>query len=262
MTAGGKHMLQTLEGVVLRERKTGEADRFLDVLTGEHGVLEIFVRGSKKGPSRYTGATQLLSFARLCFERRGERCVLNSAEPIRSFYDLRLDVEKLSLALYWGEVLKYTVSPEQPAQDILRLFVNSLHYLEKGIQPQLQLKAVFELRLLGLLGFMPDLVACEGCACYEHGQMRFLAERGVLLCGDCYSKQAAREVALILPPSILRAMRHILYARMEELFRFRLSEQGRRILSDITERYLLIQLDRRFQTLDFYKSMTAEAGGI
>lgn len=38
----------TIDGIVLKERSVGEQDKFIDILTKEHGLLEISVKGAKK----------------------------------------------------------------------------------------------------------------------------------------------------------------------------------------------------------------------
>ena len=55
---------------------------------------------------------------------------------------------------------------------------------------------------------------------------------------------------------VLAAMRHIVYGDPKRLFSFSLGEKGLKTLSGITEAYLLTQMERGFQTLDFYKQMT------
>lgn len=252
----------TTDGVVIRERSIGETDRFIDVLTADNGVIEISVKGVKRSSSKYAGATQMLTYGKFCVMKKGERYYLNSAQSIDTFYGLRLDLVRLSLAMYFADVIKFAVSSEQPAEDILHLFVNALYLLANGRRSEPFIKTVFELRLLAKLGFMPNLVACDVCACYEHNVMLFLPVKGIIVCGDCYHPDDARETAVYaLSPSMLHAMRYIIYSELSSLFNFKLSIMSLRELSIITESYLLIQLDRGFKTLDFYKSMVNDLEG-
>ncbi|MBQ2118484.1 MAG: hypothetical protein II192_05460, partial [Clostridia bacterium] len=83
---------------------------------------------------------------------------------------------------------------------------------------------------------------------------------------DCVKKreQAARfgeteegySVPSTLTPGVADALRHIL-SGAENPFAFRLPEEDLRLLCDICERYLLLQLDMTFKTLDFYHEVTA-----
>ena len=107
-----------------------------------------------------------------------------------------------------------------------------------------------------MAGYMPNLVACRDCACYESDRMSFLFDSGELLCGDCMSKAAKQPVkALTLPKGVLAAMRHIIYSPFERLFAFELSTEGLQYLGDVIEKYLIYQTEKNYITLDFYKSL-------
>ena len=58
----------------------------------------------------------------------------------------------------------------------------------------------------------------------------------------------------------LRAMEHIAYGDPKRLFSFSIGGEGLTKLADLTEAYLHTQLERGFQTLDFYKGI--QTGGI
>ncbi len=47
------------------------------------------------------------------------------------------------------------------------------------------IKPLFELRLMSLCGFMPNLVGCAECLAYESEEMFLDAERGEILCSSC-----------------------------------------------------------------------------
>ena len=128
-------MLTTVTGIVIRERSVGEQDKFIDLLTAEHGVLEVSVRGAKKITSRHGAASQLYAYGQYCLDSRRDRYSLNSAQVNRIFYDLRQDLTRLSLANYFSELIGFAVGAEHAKSDILRLLLNTLHYLEEGSRP-------------------------------------------------------------------------------------------------------------------------------
>lgn len=238
---------------MIRERSVGENDKFIDILTNEYGVIEASVKGVKKITSKFGGAVQMLAYSTFCLDKRGERYYLNSAQPISIFYELRLDVEKLSLAMYFAELVKFAVSSEEPSGNVLRLTLNSLHYLSSGKRENMLIKAVFELRLLTKLGFMPNLSSCASCACFEHDIMCFLPQEGIILCGDCYTQSEIK--TYFLSPSVLHAMRYIIYSDLDKLFSFKLTGESLEHLDKISEDYTILQLDRKLKTLDFYHSV-------
>ncbi len=72
-------------------------------------------------------------------------------------------MEKTSLAAYMGELAETLVPQGEPAQEYLSLMLNSLHLLETDQRTVDFIKPLFELRLLTMAGYMPDLVGCTCC---------------------------------------------------------------------------------------------------
>lgn len=244
------------EGLVLMEKSVGESDRLVTVLTRDEGVIRAFAQQAKRLQNRKLSSTQLLSYSRLSVYKGRDKYIINDAWPIESFFDLRLDMERLSLAQYFCELAVVLAPEESEAGDFLRLMLNSLHFLAKGLRPSLQLKAVVEMRMLALAGYMPDLVCCHDCGCYEADTMYFLPRSGIITCADCIAKTTQQEPAIPLPRGVMTALRHTIYAEFDKLFSFRLLDDGIRLLADAAEQYLLSTVQRRFATLDFYHQIT------
>ena len=89
-------------------------------------------------------------------------------------------------------------------------------------------------------------------SCHAAEGTWFSPLQGVLLCDNCRGTLAA----VPLSPTVLAALRHIVYAPFERCFAFSLPEEDAAALGDVVERFLLAQLGRGFNTLDFYHSIT------
>lgn len=253
-------MLITVTGLVIAERDLGESDKFIDILTAEYGVVEICAKGARKITGKNNASTQLLSYAKFCFSKRGERFYLNSSEPIRVFYEIRLDMKKLALAEYFIEISKYCVTTGQSARDAMSLLLNSLHFLSEGTRSCEFLKSVFELRFLAEIGMMPQLIGCRDCYKYEAEEMFFLIERCCLLCGEHFYGRGfeENEYHIRLTKTVLHTLRYICLSDKNKLFNFKLGEQSQMLLNEITEKYILARLSKSFKTLDFYKKICEE----
>lgn len=245
-------MLITTNGIVIRERSVGENDKFIDILTKDLGVIELSVKGVKKITGKNSSAAQLFAYSKLCLDKRGERYYLNSSEPIHIFYDLRLDVEKFALASYFCEVILGTVTSEQTANSVTRLFLNSLNFLTDEKYSNDIIKSIFELRLASEIGLMPDIAACNECCAYQTDKMYFKIRKGKLFCEKCYNQAGD---AVELSQGLLHTIRYICLSDFEKLWNFKVSENVEKRLSFITESYLLSHLDRDFKTLNFYKEL-------
>lgn len=242
-----------IRGVVLKERAFGENDKFIDILTKERGIIELAAKGSRKINSASGSSSQLFAYSRFCISQKGERLFLSSAEPIHIFYGLRNSLSKVSLASYFADVLRFCIGEDTDIGEIMRLFLNSLYYLENEQRSEAMLKSVFELRLMSEIGFMPAVTACRECSAFEPLKLYFSAEDGSFVCQDCAGGSAAGLIKAELP--LLRAVRHIVLTPQEKIFNFKISDRVQEKLSEFSELYMTTHLERDFSTLSFYKSI-------
>lgn len=247
-------MLTTIKGIVLSERVFGENDKFIDVLSQREGLVSICVKGARKLSSKNSAATQLYTYSKLCFNTRGDKNTLNSSEVIASFFNISSDIIKLSLAAYISELLRYCIPQSTQNESIIRLTLNTFHYLDSSKRDADFLKALFELRLLCELGLMPDLLACAECLKYSAPVMYLDLSAGKLYCSDCFNK-SSENAALKLGESELHTLRHIALSDFDKLFGFKLSQSLQKNVSAICEKYVLYHFNKSFKTLEFYKSM-------
>lgn len=244
-------MRMNTDGLVIKEHKTSGDDRLVTVLTRDYGVLRAFVRGAQRIKSRSQCGSQMFSYADFSIYRGRDAYVIDEVQPKEIFFDLKNDIGKLALAQFFCE-LQYELAPqESEADSFLRLTLNCLHMLSKDKKPPLQLKSIAQLRTLSLAGYMPDLVACEGCGKFEDEQMYFCVYDGHLYCRDCVGDIPCEELNM----GVVTAMRYICYSSDDKLFSFSLSNENYASLSAVTEKYLLAQTNKKYKTLDFYKSL-------
>jgi DNA repair protein RecO (recombination protein O) len=245
-------MRTNTDGLILKEQNIGEKDKLVTVLTRHNGLVRAFVRGAKSVKNRKNSSTGMFCFSKLSLYKTKDTYIIDEAEPIELFFDLRNDLEKLSLAQYFAELVLTLVQEDESAEEYLRLMLNSLHFLAKGKMPNEQVKAITELRLMCIAGFMPNLIACDRCGEYETDTMYFDVEDGLLFCDNC----APSDMLFQLDIGLIKALRHIAFSDFEKIYSFKMEEYALPDLSYITEKYLLSKLQRNFKTLEFYKEIT------
>ncbi len=238
------------QGLVIREQTVGESDRLVTLLTADYGLVKAFVRRAKNIKSNNVSATSLFAYSEFTLYRSREAYVVDNAVANEVFFDLRKDINALSLAQYFVQLAYFLCAEEQPAPDTLRLLLNALHLLCKGKKNHKLIKSVVELRMLALGGYMPNLLACYRCGTYESEVMYFDVQEGCIYCKDCF-----RNNALTAPLGVITAMRYICLSDLGKVFSFNIGEENMNILSDITEKYTLSRIDGRLTTLDFYKAI-------
>lgn len=255
-------MLVTYDGIVVGRREIGENSCFIDILTDEQGIVEATAHGAKKMNSSLLSSAALFSYSTFCLNKNKMRYTVNSAKPKFGFHELGTDIEKLALASYFAQAVKFCTSSEQnqlenSRDSLVRFFAVALYEtLHAGETRSLKaVKAAFELRYSVILGFSPDLVACHNCGHYdcERG-MYFLPRKAKLVCADCLNPEFEGERVLLLPETLF-AMRNIVFSPLEKCFKFTIGGEAERQLSEIAEDYFLYRTERTFTALEYYKKL-------
>lgn len=248
----------TLKGLILKEKKIGESSKVVSVITSERGVIDIFIRGGQKS-TKNGASTQLFVYSTLCVEEKRTASgqtdyYLNSSELIRAFPNIRLDIKRTALAAYFSELILFSRTEETGYHDVMRLALNSMHFLDNGKMDMQLLKCVFEFRLPCEIGLRPDLVGCADCFKYEDDKMHFDYTENKLFCDECYiTKEDSQET--VFDKTLLYIVRYIALSEFEKLFFFKISERYQSKLTQFTESFIAYHFKNRFKTLDYYKGI-------
>lgn len=241
-------------GLIIRQQNIGEQDRLVWVLSDSHGVFRAFVKRAQNIKSPKCAGTGLLCYSAMTVFEGRDSYTIDEVSVREQFAGLRSDVVSLSLAQYFCELCLNLCPKEQDATEFLRLTLNSLYLLSKHLRDRELVKFCYEMRLMELCGYMPDLVMCAGCGAYEKDEMTFSADSGRLYCSDCAAVHGVQGIAL--PLSGVTALRHSVYADEKELFSFELKNPALLDrLSRASESYLAHMTQKDYPTLSFYKGM-------
>ena len=240
------------DGIVIREQTTGEQDRLITVLTRELGMIKAFVNGGRNPKNKNVSATDLLCYSDFTVEKtKKDVYIIKEATAKQVFFGLREDITDLSLAQYFAELARDLSPKEEKSDEFLSLILNSLHLLCNKKKSDLLLKAVTELRLACLSGFMPNVIGCSVCSEYESETMFFNTHNGSMFCQGCNTDKKN----IPLSPAVLTAIRHICLSQPEKIYSFSLSEDKLLALCDATEKYVKGITLKQYKTLEFYKLM-------
>lgn len=246
-------MHKVTEGIVLKETPLGENDKLLHILTADSGLITAKAKGARRITNSLHSSAQQFTYSRYNLFFYREKYTIDSAQIIHSFFGLRKKIENLTLAQHFAEVLISFIPQTDEAGEILRLFLNCLYFLEQDNYHILQIKSIFELRLLCISGFMPQLYECGICNREMDDSRQFAVSKGNVICSGCNTAGG------LLPGSVLKALRHISTSDLNNLFSFKLSEENLKILSSIIEEYLLLHLDKQLMVLPIFHMMKESA---
>jgi len=194
------------EGIILKVRDFGEADRILTVLSGSEGKFEALARGARRPRSRLVGVTQQFAQANLLLFRGRNLDTVSSAELVSAHSSLWADVLKMAYASYVAELVDRMTGERESNDELYSLVVAALDTLDSGASDPRVATVGFEIKFMAASGFLPELGQCVGCSAPAEQAVWFGPEAGGVVCGRCRPTMrdavsfgpAARETARLL----------------------------------------------------------------
>jgi DNA repair protein RecO (recombination protein O) len=260
--------LYRTEGIVMRRRNQGEADRVLTLCT-PMGKVDVIVKGARKVRSRKAGHVELFCRSSFVVSRvKNSWDIVSQAETVEPHAVLRSDLVRGAHARYAVELLDRFFAEGEGGPALFDLLDYTLTWLCED--DDLDLVARFyEQHLLRLAGFRPELYACVG----EHerrvplqplepaeqeGPFGFDPERGGALCRDCYKERGPRREIVALSPEglwFLRECQRGPYTRLRaQQIRPALHLEAERVM----QHYITYHLERGVRSGAFLRKLKRE----
>lgn len=245
--ANGMPMIKT-NGIIIKQTKCGDYDKFLTVLSEDLGKITVIAKGVRSMKNKNAPACQMLMFDEFVLKKNpSDIYSLSQAEIKESFYGLRENVFSLALAVYLAELASYISQEGADMGGLLRLLLNTLYFLAKDAKRAKNLRCLFELRFLDLAGFAPLLNVCAGCG--KQGELAFFdAAAGGLCCVRCArGKSISREAVL--------AMQSLLFSTLSQAFSYRADDRVWDEVCQHLEKFINMHVEEQIKSLKYLKSL-------
>jgi DNA repair protein RecO (recombination protein O) len=198
--------LYRTEAIVLGRMDYGEADRILTVYTPHRGKFRVIAKGVRKPLSRLGPHLEYFARCRLMLAKGRDLDVVTGAETVDPHLGLRGDLDAYGHASHLAEILNRLTEDRQENEAAYDLLANSLPLLAEGIDP-FAVARHYELALLTLLGFKPELYRCVSCqaelAAVPNG---FSSRLGGTLCPRCRTADAGSRLLSVNAQKYLRTL--------------------------------------------------------
>ena len=190
--------------LVLRRSDYSDYDRMVTLFAPDYGRIDAIARGCRKPKSPLLNCCEPFVSGEFQFFQRGERFTVEQCQISESFYDLRMDYERLRHGVYWLKLLDAAVMPDVPMRDLFLITLRALAHLNFSELPPEMLTMAFEMHLMAQTGYAPRVDACQICGAPIDGDARFDAIRGGCVCMQCVSaapfiSNGARRILQKLP---------------------------------------------------------------
>ena len=257
-----RQRLYRTHAVVLRRRDFRDADRILTVFTPNYGKLELIAKGIRKTTSRKAGHLELFSHSALMVAQGRTWDIVTEVVGVESYPHIRTDLDKISQANYISELIdcfSETDDENLPLWDLLVLTLQELDELTPSQDNRL-LQHWFEMNLLSLVGFQPQLFECLNCNEELEPVTNFISlTEGGILCPNC--SHGRRDLETI-DADVLKVLRFLQSRPWQTVRQVAIRPHILRSVDSLLYRYLLVILERQLKSVDFMRRLQYMAQSI
>ena len=184
------------EAIIIKKIKLGEADRILTLYTPHLGKIRAVAKGVRRPRSKLAGHLELLTYSQVSLARGRNLDTIIGSQTINSFLTLKSDLELISYALYATELIDQFTADNIENCPLFQLLLETMEHLCQGGAHELALR-YFELHLLNLVGYRPQLQQCVSCqSTLEPANNSFCPGAGGMLCPNCRQNQLTYPISV------------------------------------------------------------------
>ena len=253
-----KERLYRTDALILRRSDFGEADRLLTVFTPARGKIRLLGKGVRKTTSRKAGHIELFMLTDMLVARGRTWDIISQAEIVEPYRALREDLDQTSHAYYLAELVDRFTEEHDANQPLFELLALTLARLSAP-QDVLMALRYFELHLLSLTGYQPQLYFCLTCnEALEPVENYFHFADGGTLCPE---HGQTRPHADPLPLAVLKVLRYLQTEPWEKVAKLQLAPQTNQHLEKLLLGYITFTLERQLKSVEFLRKLRREVKG-
>jgi DNA repair protein RecO (recombination protein O) len=243
--------------IVLRRTDFGEADRLLTVFTPERGKLKWIAKGARKPSSRKSGHVELFSYGQFLLAVGRDLDIVTQAETMEPFLPLREDLLRTTYAYYVAELADAFAAERDENRPLFDLLKDAFGWLCTARDLALAAR-YYELHLLGLVGYQPQLFVCGGCKKQLEPVVNYLsAADGGVFCPRC---GVDRLGMTSLTVNALKVLRFLQTHEWETCRLLRLSPASHTEIERAMNQYITYHLERKLKSVSFIQRLRRQMG--
>lgn len=236
------------KGIIIAENNMDDFDKMLTMLTPGMGKISCVAKGARRTKSLLLGGTQFLCFGDYVLYKSGDIYSINSCETIEIFYNIRTDLDKLKYAVHINKIISDIAQENQNCYKILQLFLNTLYVIsEKNMNLDLVL-AIFKLKLLSIIGFMPNVRECSCCKNVQEIDSFSFKHNG-FLCKNCAKQDTS---SIHISENTKCAIQYIVMSETKKIFSFNMPEDDLKELQIVAKIYFNEKLEKEYKLEDLF----------
>jgi DNA repair protein RecO (recombination protein O) len=248
---GQRIRVYSTEAIALKRMDYGEADRILTLFTPRAGKLRAIAKGVRRPTSRMAGHIELFAHSQLVLARGRDLDVVTQASTVTPLREVRDDLVRSSYAFHLAELVDAFLEDRDPHPDVFALLVDALSTIARDEIPADLVARHFEVRLLAILGFGPELTSCLACRADIRAETNWYSvPSGGVYCPSCGGHEPS---AGPIDVRVLKMLRHLQRTATPGTLRVRVPDGVRGDLERLIRRQIEFVLERKLRASDFVR---------
>lgn len=234
--------LVEVEGIVFKRKRYQESSVLLKMLTKEHGIISVIVKGALKNKSKLGGATLNFSYGTYVINTNFKGLsTLRTFKNVNQFDNLYLDVFKNAYGAYILDLISHAFVEYETTGKFYSLIREALKAINLEKDPQIITQLV-QLQMLQAYGVKPNFEECVICH-KRQGKFDYSLELGGIICSDHFQSIQRR---MNLPAKVVSLLRTLMLVDINKIGKISiensLKKQTQGVIDRIYQNYLDLNL--------------------
>ena len=209
-------MIESIEGIIIKEKSYSETSKIIDVITKKYGIISILAKGARTLKSPLRSSSTKLTYANFNMTyKEGKLSTLKEIDIINYYKNIKKDIIKISYASYILELVEQVIK-QTKNDEIYNNLIKALQKIEDGLNPQI-ITNILELKCLKYLGVMPIIDRCSICG--SENIITLSSDAGGYLCRNC------RKEETIVDEKTIKLIRMFYYVDIGKIEKIEISKK-------------------------------------
>jgi DNA repair protein RecO (recombination protein O) len=229
----------TTEGIILKKRPIGESDFLVSIYSPDLGMIEASARGGRKIDSSFSGHIESINMCKFQLHKTPRSYTITQCITISSWASLRDNLNNSLYAIQILEIFQKLATTSEDFPQLFQLLISTLEHLVNYPQKADLTTTIFKIKILNLLGAMPDISRCSTCHTkWESNTKLVLQDEELhLLCATC-SNLAAHGKTDALPFGLIKLIKYTMDQTFQEIIKVSIDSENFYLLNRFCNSFL------------------------
>ncbi|MCA9379665.1 DNA repair protein RecO [Candidatus Dojkabacteria bacterium] len=232
-------------GFIIKIKQFPEADKLVVFLTKKHGNVETVAKGVGKSSSKRVSSIDLLNHTRFTYYETKSIDLLKEVQVLNDYQDIKQDKNIVNHLLYILEIIEKLNSTNDDEIKAYTLMYDLLELTSLNKSKFPQLLTSFELKLLDLAGFTPNIVDYV-----KSGEPILEKQTRILSFGNelGYNLTKSDKTGKVISDRVLKIQKYYLENSLSDCLRLKVDGETHKMISYINRYWIENTIEKRLKS--------------